>query len=410
MTFPSDDERPQRPRPSLTPPSFSELSTEPPQGAVVGIPAVDVTFPTIPPEHSSRANWRPAIWLVGALVIVLVILIAYFLSALGSAASLVGMLLALIPLAVVFLAVRAIDRWEPEPPAVMALAVAWGGVGAVGITLGVDLAITLLFGSEESAIAVALTTVVQAPFVEEVAKGLGVLLIFLIFRSRFDGPVDGLVYGALVGAGFAFTENIQYFAIAFISGGVDQTGVTFFMRGILSPFAHVMFTSITGLALGIAACRGLRPAASLRWWILGVAGAIVLHALWNASAVFFDFFALYALVQVPLFIVFILGIVALRRAESRLTRARLSDYAAVGWFTIEEVDMLSTGAGRRKALAWAATLHGDKTSLMKSFIADATSLAAARQRVLSGRDDQAQNDERALLTRATATRSALFSL
>ncbi len=374
------------------------------------VPAADVPLSPIPAQQPPRGGLRPAIWLVGALVIVLVLLIAYFLSALGSAASLVGMVLALVPLAVVFLAVRIIDRWEPEPPAIMALAVAWGAVGAVGIALGVDFVITRVFGSDDSALGVALTTVIQAPVVEEIAKGLGVLLIFFIFRRRFDGPIDGVVYGALVGAGFAFTENIQYFAVAFMSGGADQTGVTFFMRGILSPFAHVMFTSVVGLALGIAARRAARPAESFRWWVGGVAGATLLHALWNASAVFFDFFVLYALVQVPLFVIFIVGIIALRRAESRLTRVRLGEYAQAGWFTPEEVEMLATGAGRRKALAWAATLHGDKTPLMKRFIADATSLAAARQRAMSGRDSHAQADERALLARTTATRAALFSL
>ena len=102
----------------------------------------------------------------------------------------------------------------------------------------------------------AFSAVVQAPIVEEFAKGLGVFLIFLTARRAFDGPVDGVVYGALVGAGFAFTENIQYFAISFIEGGVVDVTTTFFVRGILSPFAHVMFTSITGFALGLAARRG----------------------------------------------------------------------------------------------------------------------------------------------------------
>ena len=107
---------------------------------------------------------------------------------------------------------------------------------------------------------------------------------------------------------------------------------------------------------------------------------------------FGDFFALYLTLQVPLFIGFILGIVALRREESRLTRRRLGDYAAAGWFTPQEVDMLATPAGRKAALAWARTLRGDRTALMKSFIADATALAATRQRAITGRDPHAAAD------------------
>jgi len=217
------------------------------------------------------------------------------------------------------------------------------------------------------------------------------------------------VYGGLVGAGFAFTENIQYFAISFIEGGVVDVSTTFFVRGILSPFAHVMFTSITGFALGLAARRGASPGRAVGPWVLGMMGAMSLHALWNGSAVFGDFFLLYLTLQMPLFVGFILGIIALRREEARVTRSRLGDYAAAGWFTPQEVDMLATGQGRKAALAWAAGLRGDRTRTMKTFIADATALAAARQRAISGRDKNAREDEQVLLARTTAARAAMFA-
>ncbi|MGB4135719.1 MAG: PrsW family intramembrane metalloprotease, partial [Microbacterium sp.] len=105
----------------------------------------------------------------------------------------------------------------------------------------------------------------------------------------------------------------------------------------------------------------------------------------------------------------ILGIVALRREEARLTRVRLSDYAAAGWFTPEEITMLATPAGRRTGLAWAAGLREDRRPLMKSFIKDATELAAVRQRAINGHDAYAAEDERALLLRTRATRAALLA-
>ena len=37
------------------------------------------------------------------------------------------------------------------------------------------------------------------------------LIIFLIWRRTFNGPVDGVVYACVVAAGFAFAENILYF-------------------------------------------------------------------------------------------------------------------------------------------------------------------------------------------------------
>ncbi|MFE5410350.1 PrsW family intramembrane metalloprotease [Microbacterium sp. NPDC056569] len=399
-----------RPRPSLTPPEFASALAQPRVAAPAAItpPATSPAPVQIPTAAASRRGRSASIWIIGVLVLVLIVLVAYFLEALGPGASLIGMVLAVVPLVGVLLAVRIVDRWEPEPRGLLVLAIAWGGIAAVGIALGVDLLLSMAFGPA-TGIREVLQPVVQAPVVEEFAKGLGVFLIFATARRAFDGPVDGIVYGALVGAGFAFTENIQYFAVSFIEGGAAEATTTFFLRGILSPFAHVMFTSVTGFALGLAARRGLSTGQAIGPGLVGLAGAIALHAFWNGSAMFGDFFLLYLTLQVPLFIGFILGIVALRREESRLTRRRLGEYAAAGWFTPQEVDMLATSAGRKAALAWAQTLRGDRTALMKTFITDATALAATRQRAITGRDPQASAEERDLLAKTAATRAAMFA-
>ena len=57
---------------------------------------------------------------------------------------------------------------------------------------------------------------VIAPLTEEAGKGLFVLLLLYIRRHTLDGVIDGLVYAGLVGVGFAFTENILYYAAAFL--------------------------------------------------------------------------------------------------------------------------------------------------------------------------------------------------
>lgn len=369
-------------------------------------PPAPVTPPALPalPMPTKRGR-TVSIWLFGVLGFALVVLTGYFVWALGAVASGIGLVLALIPLAIVFVGVYIIDRWEPEPKVFIAFSVAWGAIAAVGITLLVDLGITVLIGMRPDVLSV----VIQAPIVEELAKGLGILLIFVIGKRAFDGPVDGIVYGALIGAGFAFTENIQYFAISLIEGGGVDLTATFVMRGLVSPFAHAMFTALTGFAMGLAARRHASTGKVVVAGALGLLGAIFLHAFWNGSAMFADFFALYIFLQVPLFVGFILVIVALRKEEARLTRERLGEYAAAGWFTPEEVTMLATPAGRKVGLNWAGTLRGDRRSLMKQFIKDATSLAAVRQRALTGRDPLATDDERALLTRTRATRAALLA-
>ncbi len=369
-------------------------------------PAAPAPAPGLPALPVPKRTGRVAmIWLFGFLGFLLFALIAYFGLFLGPLASVIGLVLALIPLAIVFFVVRMIDRWEPEPKSLVFFAVAWGAIAAIGLTLLVDLGLTRLFGPLGDAAG----AVVQAPIVEEFWKGFGVFLVFLIARRSFDGPVDGVVYGALVGAGFAFTENIQYFAISLIEGGGAQLTVTFIVRALLSPFAHAMFTSLTGLAIGLAARRHSSAGAALGYGVLGMLGAMLLHALWNGSATFADFFQLYITVQVPLFIGFILGIIALRREEARLTRARLGEYAAAGWFTPEEVTMLATPAGRKVGLNWASQLRGDRRPLMREFIKDATTLATVRQRAITGRDPMAGADEQALLARTRAARAALLA-
>lgn len=345
------------------------------------------------------------IWLFGALTFALVIVAGYFVSTLGAVASIIGLVLALVPLGIVLVGVRLIDRWEPEPKRLIAFALAWGAFAATGLTLLVDLVLTTLFGQRNEVG----TAVIQAPIVEEVWKGLGVFLIFVVARHAFDGPVDGVVYGALVGAGFAFTENIQYFAVSLIEGGGADLTVTFVLRGFVSPFAHAMFTGLTGFAVGLAARRGASPGAAFQAGTVGLLGAIGLHGFWNGSSIFGDFFALYITLQVPLFVGFILVILALRREEARLTFQRLGEYAAAGWFTPEEVTMLATRGGRKTALAWAATLRGDRRPLMRTFIRDAAALAAARQRALTGRDPHALDDERVLLVRIRQIRAALLA-
>lgn len=340
------------------------------------------------------------------------LVVAYLARALGASTLVIGSLLALVPLAGVLLAIRWVDRWEPEPPGALWFAFLWGAAVSVAIALVVDLGVQLAVafavpgGGADEAVA----AVVQAPVVEEVAKGVGVLLVYAFARWQFDGPVDGLVYAATVAAGFAFTENIIYFGSSLIEGGAESLGATFVVRGIFSPFAHVLFTACTGLAIGIAARRGAGAGGVIGWFLLGLLGAVALHALWNGSLAFGDdVIGLYLTVQVPIFVAAVVVAVLLRREEVRTTRRRLREYAAAGWFSAGEVDLLATPAGRRQAKAWARAQRPPRTAGMRRLITDATHLAFARQRILAGvGGEKSVADEQALLGAIVSERAALM--
>jgi RsiW-degrading membrane proteinase PrsW (M82 family) len=360
-------------------------------------------------------RWRPGLrWtLIVASVIVIISVLAiagYFLYFLGGGLTFLGGILALVPLVIVLLGVRWIDRWEPEPRLLQLLAVLWGAGASIGVAVTFDYGLSMLYASAGLGenYSILLQVAVQAPIVEEFAKGFGLLLIYLFARRYFDGPVDGIVYAALIGGGFAFTENIQYFALQINeAGGLDRSvAEIFFIRGLLSPFAHVMFTAFTGFFIGLAARKGT-ALGGIGFFLIGVIPAIFLHMFWNGILFFiYDFYAYYLVVQVPLFAIAVLIVVLLRRREAKMTQLRLGEYAAAGWFNQSEVNTLGTAAGRRQALAWARQ-RGMK-AVMKEYIKDATHLAFTRNRIVSGRDRiGSQQDEALLLAQVTESRTRL---
>jgi RsiW-degrading membrane proteinase PrsW (M82 family) len=361
---------------------------------------------TDPPPRRGRA--AVVLGVIGVVLAALALLLVTFvlLVGLGPGAFLLGGILALVPLAIVFFVVRWIDRWEPEPRLAVIFAFLWGA--------GVSVLLTLIVGAEiDNAIASAGGTAseffgaaVQAPIVEEVGKGLGLLLLLWVARKHFDGPVDGLVYAAWVAGGFAFTENILYFGSQLIEGGGSGVYEIFLVRGLLSPFAHVMFTACVGLALGFAA-RVTGPIGAIGFFVLGLIPAIALHAFWNGALFFiWDFYGYYFVVQVPLFLMAVGIVVMVRRQEAKLTHDRLAEYAAAGWFHPDEVSTLATPAGRRRAIAWAR--GNGRGPQMVRYIKDATRLAFARQRIITGRGrPAAQADEAALLAAVVASRHGL---
>ncbi len=374
------------------------------------------TEPTQPvlAQAPRRSSSLLALGIVGIIIASIVALgvTVFLLNALGGDAVALGGIMALVPLAIVFFGVRWVDRWEPEPRVAVIFAFLWGAGVSVALALIVGTAVQIaqeLTGGVDEFTADFLGSVVQAPLVEEGGKGLGLLILFWAARKHFDGPVDGLVYAAWVAGGFAFTENILYFGSALLDNGLfsGDTFLIFLIRGLMSPFAHVMFTAFIGVALGFAARRGAGPFAAIGFFVIGFIPAILLHGFWNGALYFVsDFFVYYFIVQVPLFIGAVLVAFWLRRQEAKITRDRLGEYAGVGWFNADEIVALATPAGRRQSMVWAR--QRGKAKEMKRYIQDATRLAFARQRIITGRyKTQAEVDEALLLSSIVEARKAL---
>ena len=152
-----------------------------------------------------------------------------------------------------------IDRNEPEPILLLIAAFLWGAFVSTAISaiFNDTFGIITMELVQHQALASQITASISAPFIEEITKGAAILVIFFIFRHEFDNLLDGIIYGGMVGLGFAWFENISYYVRPFLenSGSWDDMFLLVYIRGLVSAAggSHVTFTALTGAGFGIFA-------------------------------------------------------------------------------------------------------------------------------------------------------------
>src|SRR5258705_6000932 len=289
---------------------------------------------------------------IAVLVALLLGLIVLFLIGIetGLVALLIGMVSAILPVPIYLVLVLWIDRYEAEPAWMLATAFFWGALVAVFfaflINTASDVAVQLMTNSARAGHTFG--AVVSAPIVEESAKALILLIFFFAKKDEFDGVIDGIVYAAMVGLGFAMTENIQYYGKAVMEGGGGTLTFVFILRGFLAPFSHPMFTSMTGIGLGLA--RQSRN--TLLKWVappFRLLAAMAMHSIWNGSGVLFGggaFILTYILIMIPAFFIMLVVIALALRREGQIVREHLVSEFQGGLFTPEEYRRLCSIFGR----------------------------------------------------------------
>jgi len=209
---------------------------------------------------------------------------------------LVGLILGVIfvtPLVLTYLFfIRWADRFEPEPWWLIGVAFVWGAIFATlggGITSSVASSVTSRLLEADAKDMDVIGATVFAPVFEEGFKGLGVALIALasaLGLRELDGPLDGAIYGGVVGLGFTLTEDILYVANQFATGGFGGFVFLLFLRTVLLGLSHCTFTACTGLGFGIAT-------EAKSWWlkvaapVIGFGCAMLMHAMHNALPTLF---------------------------------------------------------------------------------------------------------------------------
>lgn len=360
-----------------------------------------------------RPRSRPYLVLLGFSGMALCGLVVLGLFALleGPGDFVVGLFFALLPVPLLVAGVLALDRFEPEPKINLALTFVWGASVAALLALVLnDLDQALLTSALGKQNGSFFTAVIGAPIVEETVKGAIILCLLKFGRGELDGPLDGIVYAGCVGLGFAMTENVLYYSRALGESGGATLIFTFVLRGLLSPFAHPLFTSATGIGLGVAAInrrRGVRIGAPL----LGLFVAMLLHGTWNAAASHgVGALALtYLFVHLPVFIAVVVIAFAERRRISRAILRQLEPYARTGWLGPFDVAMVASLPQRARARALAARFGGPPAkTAMRHYQLAATELALLHDRADRGITDRwFDARRRALMTQLLGWRRAL---
>jgi protease PrsW len=307
-----------------------------------------------------RSGHTPVSFIVGVATCSLVALAALaVVAARGALPAGIGLTLALLPIPALLAGVLYLDRLEPEPPGSLVFVFLWGAgcaalIGLIGTLAGHQLLTTPALRSGGFATASA-GAVIGVAVLEETLMGAALVGLLMLRPQEIDGVSDGVVYGSMVGLGFALIENIFYYAEA-THYGFSGVATTFVLRGVVSPVCQALFASLIGAGVAYAATlskgRGL-------WAVgLGWVAAVVLHALWNAAlASAVSRLALTYAVLAFIVIMLLIAMVLDRRRMIALIRHYLPEYEPDGILTQLDIAMLSSMPRRRQARHW-ARLHG----------------------------------------------------
>ena len=264
-----------------------------------------------------------------------------------TAVLIISIISATLPILVYIGLIYWVDRYEKEPGWLLAATFIWGAVPSVIIAYAANSVLGLPFYLLISeAAADTLVASLIAPIVEESIKGAAVLGIFLFWKHEIDSPLDGIIYGAMVGLGFALVENVFYYVTQYQLGGLEAWGWNVFFRGLVFGLNHALYTGMTGLGIAIARMT----TNSLVKVIAPIAGwstAVLLHTIHNFTVSFGNIFFLVGVLSDwgGIFLTLVIILWALLQERSWLKRY-LTEEVAIGTLTTRQFDIACSGRKR----------------------------------------------------------------
>ncbi|HEV8088421.1 MAG TPA: PrsW family intramembrane metalloprotease [Actinomycetota bacterium] len=354
-------------------------------------------------HHRTIFQFRqPAFWVFAAFLIYGVVRMVVGLGQLASvsrsgwALSWVLLVIYATPLVVL---IYYLDLYEREPVSVAIAAFLWGAFAATALALDAGGWDEVLANLTTPGFALRWGPSLTAPVIEEFLKGAGLVLLYLIVRDEVDDMMDGFVYGALCGLGFAVVEDVVYFMAGF---GGTPSGVLegFYVRVVSSGlYGHVLYTGLVGMAIGLLVTR--RDPTPMRDRVPLAAGIIALavlgHALWNApilalapsppvhGAAWLLYPADLAVKGLPLLLFVIVALRLARNRERRWLDGALAAEVGLGGVTADELDILRVPSRRRAAVRAMRARAGDAAGrLLARLQREQIDLAMVASRVQAG--------------------------
>lgn len=293
---------------------------------------------TVKPEPAKTGRFIGIGVTIFAIIFMSMIVALLMFASVGVVPAVIATVVAFVPAMLYLLPLIWIDRYDPEPLWLLALAFAWGALVAVIVSFIINtlIGVVVTIGVSPDA-GQAVGAVISAPIFEEGSKGLGVLAILIFFRKYFDDILDGIVFAGVIALGFATVENVLYYGRAIGAGGADGLLVLFVLRGIMSPFAHVSFTAMTGIGCGIAR-ESHNTLVRIIMPVVGYVAAVALHAIWNGLAVIggLEGFAIgYFILEIPFFLILVAFSLYVMRRQGKILKDMLALDIARGLITAE---------------------------------------------------------------------------
>lgn len=247
------------------------------------------------------------------------------------------------------------DRYEKEPLGLLVAAFLWGAIPAIVFSIVAELVLDVPVSYFVEPVAANLIgATVVAPIAEEVFKGMALVLLLAFFPQEIDSPLDGIIYGGLVGFGFAAVENVFYFAGTFAESGLGGFILLAVFRAFLFGLNHALFTGLTGLGLALArSARGGLTKIGVS--VAGLLAGVTIHGIHNGSvALGTDLYwpCLVALVSDWGGVVVLLGVVMWASVrEQRWITSYLADEVEQGTLGLDDYTVIRSYTSRLAARA-----------------------------------------------------------